>query len=163
MTMMHTLQIIGLSGVVILMTACGNESARQQETSESASVTVVAAQPDSLSLELPSIPATISAPEDMAGFIAIHFWDNLDFADTSKSLQMPFMEQNFVEYLSIMPAVMSADRVTAFQELIKRASVTPETRALIITLGERYLGDPDSPMKNQEYYADFRKAAGLED
>ena len=52
---------------------------------------------EELMLELPFIPETISSPEDKAGFIAIHFWDNLDFSDHSRALNQKFMEQNFVD------------------------------------------------------------------
>ncbi|MDE7475642.1 MAG: DUF5106 domain-containing protein, partial [Duncaniella sp.] len=85
--------------------------------------------------------------------------DNFDFSDKEKSLNLTFMERNFVDYLKLIPAAMTEDRRMAFSELIKRASVSPETRSLIIGFGEKYLNDPDSPMKNAEYYADFVKAA----
>ena len=114
---------------------------------------------EELMLELPFIPETISSPEDKAGFIAIHFWDNLDFSDHSRALNQKFMEQNFVDYLSVLPAVMSSDRVRAFESMFARAVATPETFKLIKALGDKYLNDPRSPMVNGEYYADFVKAS----
>lgn len=124
------------------------------EKNSSAAVTEI--PPDTIAfLELPQIPATIRTPEDKAGFIAIHFWDNLDFRDHRKSLDVNFMEQNFVDYLSILPAVMAEDRVMALNILLERSSATPETRELIESLGIKYLSHPDSPMHNDEYFADF--------
>lgn len=162
MTMIQHLNIAALLSGMALCVACGNQSGKDlKDAGLQSSAVELCDTVSSPVLELPAIPATISEPEDKAGFIAIHFWDNLDFSDTSKSLRMPFMEQNFVEYLSIFPAVMSADRLTAFKSLMERASVSPETRALVIELGEKYLNQPDSPMKNAEYYSDFRKAAGI--
>lgn len=114
---------------------------------------------EDLMLELPFIPNTISSPEDKAGFIAIHFWDNLDFSDHSRALNLKFMEQNFVDYLSVLPAVMSSDRVRAFESMFARAVASPETFKLIKALGDKYLNDPRSPMVNGEYYADFVKAS----
>ncbi|MDE6188625.1 MAG: DUF5106 domain-containing protein, partial [Duncaniella sp.] len=69
-----------------------------------------------------------------------------------------FMEQNFVDYLSIFPAVMAADRQAAFDVLMSRLAVNPSARAMIVSFGEQYLNHPDSPMKNREYYSDFRKS-----
>lgn len=109
-------------------------------------------------LELPYIPKTISEPEDKAGFIAIHFWDNLDFAE-SRALNVRFMEQNFVDWLSIMPAVMSEDRVKAFQSLFSRAAAVPEVYSLFRGLGDKYLADPQSPMVSSEYYKDYVSAS----
>lgn len=129
------------------------------EKNSSAAVTgipVTEIPPDTIAfLELPQIPATIRTPEGKAGFIAIHFWDNLDFRDHRKSLDVNFMEQNFVDYLSILPAVMAEDRVMALNILLERSSATPETRELIESLGIKYLSHPDSPMHNDEYFADF--------
>lgn len=111
-----------------------------------------------MSLELPMIPSTISTPEDKAGFIAIHFWDTVDFNDTEHSLDQPFMERNFVDYLTLLPSVMTADRKAAFDSLVKHASVNDEARAMIVSLGEKYLNQDGSPLKNPEYYADFRNS-----
>lgn len=111
-----------------------------------------------LALELPRIPVPVAEPEDRAGFIAVHFWDNLDFTDRAKSLNADFMEQNFVRFLSLLPSVPEADRPAAFGNLIRQASATPETRALVIALGNKYLHHPSSPMKDDEMYADFIKA-----
>lgn len=86
--------------------------------------------------------------------------DNLDFTDSRKALNTDFMEQNFVDYLSIFPAVMAEDRVEAFKTLIERSSAMPETRALIEALGKKYLNHPESPMRNDEYFADFVAASG---
>lgn len=110
-------------------------------------------------LELPEIPRTMSRPEHKAGFIAIHFWDKLDFSDRRLTLNRRFMEQNFVHYLSLLPAVMSSDRVRAFESMFSRAASAPETFGLMKALGKKYLDDPRSPMVNGEYYSDFVRAS----
>lgn len=139
------------------MSGCTGVSDKNTHVSEAAAAADTVVE---LTLELPQIPSTVSAPEDKAGFIAIHFWDNLDFTDSRKALDTDFMEQNFVDYLSIFPAVMAEDRVEAFNTLIERSSATPETRALIEALGKKYLNHPESPMRNDEYFADFVAASG---
>lgn len=95
--------------------------------------------------------------EGKAGYLAAHFWDNLDFTDTSRSLNEDFMERNFVDFLTIMPAVMSHDRVTAFENLLNRASASDEAYYLIVDYGDKYLIGEDSPLLNEEYYIDFIK------
>lgn len=140
----------GLLGLV----GCGHSGGGEVQTP------LVEDSVETLALVLPEIPSTISAPEDKAGFIAIHFWDNLDFNDVEKSLNTEFMEQNFVDYISILPAVMAADRQMAFDALMARSSVNPSAKAMLIAFGEKYLNHPDSPMKNREYYSDFRSSVG---
>lgn len=145
-------------GIPVLLAACGTPSGGGDKVTDVVATTDTVTA-EELSLELPNVPVAISAPHEKAGFIAIHFWDNLDFTDSSKALNVDFMEQNFVDYLSIMPAVMATDRLKAFGALIEQASATPETLALILALGEKYLNHPDSPMLNSEYYSDFVKVA----
>lgn len=145
---------------VLVLMACATACSGTKDGKQSVAVAGNdAADVEVLALELPRIPSTISEPEDMAGFLAIHFWDNLDFKDSEKSLDADFMERNFVEYLSILPAVLAEDRKAAFNELIERASVTPETRDMIVMFGKKYLHHPQSPMHNDEYYRDFVAAS----
>lgn len=145
--------------LAILMAGCGN-SARDEGRDEAAMLAKTGSTDsiDVIALEMPAIPSTISEPEDRAGFIAIHFWDGLDFTDTARSMNQEFMEQNFVDYLSIMPAVMASDRQEAFDVLLKKASVRADTREMILNLGNKYLAHPESPMKNAEFYRDFLDA-----
>lgn len=140
-----------LTALIPLWGCRGGSDKRDTEGMDSLSVT-------ELSLELPAIPSTISEPEDQAGYLAIHFWDNLDFNDPDKAQNIEFMEQNFVDYLSIFPAVMATDRPRAFGRLLERAAANPKVEVMIRSLGKKYLNHPDSPMYNEEYYADFIKA-----
>lgn len=108
-----------------------------------------------MSLQLPAIPEAISSMEGKAGYLAGHFWDNLNFADTTRSLNVDFMEQNFVDFLGVLPAVMSSDRAAAFDNLLRHASVSDDAYWLVVDLGDKYLMDPNSPLRNEDYYIDF--------
>ena len=48
-----------------------------------------------------TIPLTAS--EERAEYIISRFWDGMDFADTLRSRDRQFMEQNFVNFLSLFP------------------------------------------------------------
>ncbi|MCI8999064.1 MAG: DUF5106 domain-containing protein [Muribaculaceae bacterium] len=108
-----------------------------------------------MSLELPAIPEAISTMEGKAGYLAGHFWDNLNFTDTLRSLNVDFMEQNFVDFLSLLPAVMSSDRAVAFDRMLKQASASHDAYWLMVDMGDKYLMDPNSPLRNEDYYIDF--------
>ena len=138
---------------LFMAVACGNpaDKASKADADSSGNSAV-------LLLELPTIPETISATEDRAGYLAGHFWDNLNFADTTRSLNMDFMEQNFVNFLSVLPAVMSSDRAIAFDNLMHNASAHNDAYWLIVDMCDKYLMDPNSPMRNEDYYIDFLKS-----
>lgn len=134
---------------LLVVVSCGrHDSAATDSDIVSDSVEVMA-------LELPDIPEVIPTMEGKAGYLAAHFWDNLDFTDTSRSLNEDFMERNFVDFLTIMPAVMSHDRVTAFKNLLNRASASEEAYYLIVDYGDKYLIGEESPLLNEDYYVDF--------
>lgn len=134
---------------LLVVVSCGrHDSKTTYSDTASDSIEVMA-------LEMPDIPEVIPTLEGKAGYLAAHFWDNLDFTDSARSLNEDFMEQNFVDFLSIMPAVMSHDRVTAFENLLNRASASDEAYYLMVDYGDKYLIGEDSPLLNEEYYVDF--------
>lgn len=47
-------------------------------------------------LPLPAIPATLRTPHERASYLLAHFWDSMSFADTLRSRNPGFMEQNLV-------------------------------------------------------------------
>lgn len=139
--------------LTLLLSALLAVSCGRSDSAETASADTET--PPVLSLELPHIPETISTMEGQAGYLAVHFWDGLNFADTTRSLNVDFMEQNFVDFLSVLPAVMTSDRVPAFDALLRNASAHHGAYGLILELGDKYLSDPNSPMRNEDYYIDF--------
>ncbi len=142
--------------IVIAMaaTACTFNKSSEAKISDDSSIS-----DGKLVLELPSIPVAISEPEDRAGFLAVHFWDGLDFSDRDLALNMEFMERNFVDFIGMLPSVIGSDRLLAFESLLRQAAVMPEGRSLIMALGHKYFHHPSSPMRNDEYYGDFLKAS----
>lgn len=52
---------------------------------------------------LPDVPVTLTAPEDRAAYLSLHYWDHFDFADTSLISRPEITEQAFVDFLGILP------------------------------------------------------------
>ena len=48
---------------------------------------------------LPDVPVTLTAPEDRAAYLSLHYWDHFDFADTSPISRPEITEQQAQEYL----------------------------------------------------------------
>ena len=49
---------------------------------------------------LPDVPDTLTAPEDRAAYLSLHYWDHFDFADTSLISRPEITEQAFVDFAS---------------------------------------------------------------
>lgn len=99
---------------------------------------------------LPDVPAVLTAPEDRAAYLAQHYWDHFDFADTSLIALPEITEQAFVDFISILPYTEEAG--SAVDTLFHRASVDEAMLHHFVSLGDKYLYEPNSPLHNEELY-----------
>lgn len=106
-------------------------------------------------LPLPDVPPSLTAPEERAAYITAHFWDGMDFGDTLRCRDRAFMEQNFVNYLSLFPHAGPETLPPHIERLLERAAADSTCLDLVNDLAEHYLDDPNSPMRNEEYYILF--------
>ena len=110
-------------------------------------------------LRLPSVPDTLREPADRAAFIINHFWDSLDFVNTSEASDIDFLEQPFADFTNIALIADTASRVRAINTLLDRAVDNPASFTAINRLAEKYLYSPDSPVFSDDTYAIFLRYA----
>ncbi len=107
---------------------------------------------DALQLPLPAVPAELTQPADRAAFVMMHFWDAMDFSDETIIPDTLFLELNFVNFVSLFPHATQEAREQATDALLSRAAPhIPLLRRLNET-AEKYLADPGSPMRNEEFF-----------
>lgn len=106
-------------------------------------------------LPLPEVPPSLTSPEERAEYIIAHFWEDLDFDDTLRSRDRAFMEQNLVNYLSLFPYARQETLPPHIAQLLERAAVDSICLDLVNDLAEHYLDDPNSPMRDEDYYILF--------
>lgn len=99
---------------------------------------------------LPDVPVTLTAPEDRAAYLSLHYWDHFDFADTSLISRPEITEQAFVDFLSILPYTNQAP--AAVDTLFRRAATGQEMLYHFIGLSDKYLYEPNSPMHDEELH-----------
>lgn len=105
---------------------------------------------------LPDVPVTLTAPEDRAAYLSLHYWDHFDFADTSLISRPEITEQAFVDFISILPYTPKAQE--AVDTLFRRALADREMLYHFISLGDKYLYEPNSPMHDEELHILFLRA-----
>ncbi len=115
----------------------------------------IAANDDIPELLLPSVPDTIRVPADRADYVMRHFWDAMDFADNTITHNNVFMEQNVVNYLSLLPHAHQDKLPTIIDSFLDTANTDGDTYSIIYDLAGKYLNNSDSPMRNEEYYILF--------
>lgn len=124
-------QIISIFAIIALV-GCG--SSKRAKTTE---------QTDSVAVEL--------SPELELGEVLDHYWDGFDFEDAEqlKALNREQMVYAISEFVSLMPA---EDADSRMRDLIRRASTSHDMLDYIATVCEIVLHNPNSPLRNDEYY-----------
>lgn len=140
-----------LFALFLLASACGKSSVSSRVV-DSADV---ADSPVS-ELPLPQIPANLATPEERADYLALHFWDAMDWQDPSCALDTAFIEQNFANFLSGLPYATYAGLSCAIPAILDkvRSSGTPQID-LFYQTAAKYLYEPDSPMRNEQLFLTF--------
>ncbi len=106
-------------------------------------------------LRLPSVPDSLRTPAKRAAYVVTHFWDDMDFRDTARSHDQSFMEQNFVNYLSLFPHTPADTLKVAIPQLMRLAEADTVAYNLLADMADKYLYDTESPMLDEESYIIF--------
>lgn len=101
---------------------------------------------------LPVIPAILEDPELRAEYLVRNYWENVDLKDTSYIHHPEIMEQAWVDYIDIMRIVPADLAKSAIKDLIKSTEVEKKMFLYFTKLADKYLYDPNSPMRNEELY-----------
>lgn len=111
-------------------------------------------------LAMPAVPDSLTGAEERAAWLAAHFWDAMDFKDHSRSLDSAFMEQSFVNFLSVLPLTGSVGAVDrAFGNMLDKAAGDKAASEFLADVARRYMGDPNSPMRDEDLLIAFLERA----
>ena len=98
------------------------------------------------------------APEERVEWLRWHYWDNFDFADTAFLARADTL-QLFEAYARYVQLLFSAPTDGApMDSLMRRAAVSRPMLDYFAMLADRVLGDPNSPLRNDEFYIPVLRA-----
>lgn len=101
----------------------------------------------------PDIPPLITNPQERIAYVVTHYWDHFNFADTTLAGNAEMTEQAFVNYLSLLPNTTMDVVEKSVSEMIGKAITTGNaTFDHFAALYEKYLYDPNSPFRQEDYY-----------
>lgn len=126
-------------------------------TQERKSAEVRSAEPPG-DLPLPKVPSTLREPRLRAAYVARHFWDAMDFRDSLRGRDPDFLEQHFVDFLSLFPHADTSALAPAVDTLMRRAGQDAAAFRLVAELAEKYLYEAASPLRDEAYYDLFLEA-----
>ena len=81
-----------------------------------------------------------------------HYWDNMDFTDTTYINLPNVTEQAWVDFIDILKIVPDTTAIAAIKQMYKMADQKKVVFFYYTDLAEKYLYDPNSPMRNEEFY-----------
>lgn len=99
---------------------------------------------------MPDIPQGLTEPEKRAGYLAVHYWDNLNPQLLRTAEDSLTVEQAYVDFLTIIPEVEKTVADKAVHNLLEKSRITKEAYEFMLELATKYLYEADSPMENEE-------------
>lgn len=81
------------------------------------------------------------------------YWDDFDFRDFARIKSPQIGEQKFVDFLGELPTVPDSVVAKAIQSHLEKAEISSSSFQFYIKQYEHYLYDPNSPVRNEVYYA----------
>jgi hypothetical protein len=104
---------------------------------------------------IPLVPVTLDTPGQRADYLAAHYWDNFAFNDTTYIHLPGITEQALVDFLDILPHADKSQACFSIAAMLDKAAKedpTAKMYAYFLTQLRSYLYDPNSPMRNDEFY-----------
>lgn len=98
------------------------------------------------------IPTVLTSPEERAEYLVLNYWNKFDFADTAYIAENNVLEQAFVDYIDILPHTKYETAVGSLKKTMGKAAVEKKMYARFFELFEKYLYEPNSPMRNEELF-----------
>lgn len=132
----------------LLLLSCSGCSGRQTQK-----LPADKSQTDTLTrLYLPHIPVMMQTPELRASYLVAHYWDHVNWTDTNYVHHPEITEQGWANFIDLLKLVPSNEANAALQGVLTASETEPKCHRYLQQLAEKYLYDPNSPLRNEEYY-----------
>ena len=103
-------------------------------------------------LPLPAVPDGLTAPQQRAEYILDHFWDAMDWRDTTLTRDTEFMEQNAANFYNLFQFTDSDGVARAAARMLAGAKADPRAYQSVAEIAELYLFEPESPVVDEESF-----------
>ncbi|MDE6396560.1 MAG: DUF5106 domain-containing protein, partial [Muribaculaceae bacterium] len=92
---------------------------------------------------------------DRAGYVAVRFWDGLDFENDPRAVDSAFVERSFANFGAMLAVARDEDVTEAIDRLLGRARANRTAAALVAAMADKYLGEGESPVFDEDVYLAF--------
>lgn len=102
----------------------------------------------------PDVPDSLTTPEKRIEYLAVRFWDKVDFANTT----VLDSSKPVLDFLYLINNARAAVVETAFSRLLELACGNQDSLDKLIYWFSHFLHDSNSPLYDDSLYAEFLKA-----
>ena len=102
---------IGLLGAVLM--SCKHSAAPADVSPGQAEEAPVAVEQSLGSFPFPAIPEVLTSSEDRKAYLLTHYWEQLDFTDTTLVDNRDVTEQGFVNFIALLADGTTPEELTA--------------------------------------------------
>ena len=139
-------KIFSLLALCCLAGGCGSGNEKKQATA-------------SKNFQMIEVPSILDNPDDRAAYIGKNYWRNFDFTDTSLIGKPEITEQAFADYVHIIEHMNAETAAASVKTTLSKAEADTAMYAHFLALFEKYLYDPNSPMRNETLYITVLRVA----
>ncbi len=98
-----------------------------------------------------TIPEIIP-PSDKINYLAVHYWDNFDFQDTTFLEHLAVTDKALASYLQVLVVANSEISDVSWQRFLAKMQTSQPMFIYFSAALKNYLYHPDSPFRNDDYY-----------
>ena len=132
----------------LMFNACSGQQ-KPQKTQESAK---------ERTFEMVAVPSVITEPDKRAEYLVMHYWDKFDFTDTAYIHLPEVTEQALANYIDIMRYASPEVAASSIKNMLNKAQADSSMFAYFTGMYEKYLYEPNSPMRNETLYISVLQA-----
>lgn len=147
---MKFVYVLTMSALLTSCNASTSSSAQQEEKVQQNNPPV---------FQMVDIPSVLTSPQERAEYLVMNYWNKYNFSDTTLLAHVDMVEQALVDYIDILPHVKPEVATLSVKKMMEKAGVETKTFKAFFDLYEKYLYDPNSPMRNEEYFIPVLEAA----
>lgn len=136
-------RILCLLAFALIFNSCHGQQAAKTEKKEDTTVRT---------FEMPTVPSMITDPGERAKYLVQHYWDKFDFTDTAYIHLPDITEQALTNYIDLMKYVAPDVASSSIKGMMHKATADSTFFAYMAGLYEKYLYDPNSPMRDESLY-----------
>lgn len=133
-----------------LLVSCG----QNQKQSDQSTETQLSVESHEKNLSLPVVPDSITDTNEKLNYLITHYWKNFNIQDTTLLSDPDYTEQAYVDYLSFLFRAEKSFALESLRNLLIFSEKEPTGTAFryFIDQSRKYLFDPNSPFRNDEFY-----------